>query len=315
MSGTLKAGLLLFALALAAVSMACEIILFAGHTQTDLDTAIAIVTGAGLVGCQYLFAGLGAHLHRQRARLSALSVWLVTLALLAVSVSGSAGFFESRFQASNAQATQSSTGYLLRLQAIDALDQQANELTAAAQASRAQGNAWYAGQLLEQAQTLADKRQRQVAELNQVPSASTSSSNALATATGEYRWALWWILAALIDLCPLLVFAVLAGQKPRLQHAATAQTPQTHLPTATKQPRLANPAPVNTPSVRTIKARIRSHELGDALGIRAAMRTFQTTNYPRTKQAFDELIDEGFLERDGKLFRYAPTPSQHKEQP
>lgn len=312
MSGALKAGLLLFALALAAVSMTCEIILFAGHTQTDLDTAIAVVTGAGLVGCQYLFAGLGAHLHRQRACLSALSVWLVTLALLVVSVSGSAGFFESRFQASNAQATQSSTGYQLRLQAIDALDQQANELTAAAQASRAQGNAWYAGQLLEQAQTLADKRQQQVAELSQVEATTKSSSTALAMATGEYRWALWWILAALIDLCPLLVFAVLAGQKPPLQPAATAQTPQT---TAAKQPRLANPAPVNTPSVRTIKARIRSHELGDALGIRAAMRTFQTTNYPRTKQAFDELIDEGFLERDGKLFRYAPTPSQHKEQP
>lgn len=306
----LRAGLWCCATALAGVSIVCEVLLFADQTNTPLDHSIAVVAAAALVGCQYGFAGLGTQLVRQRAVLAASAVWIVTLALLAVSISGSAGFFESRFQASHQEATQTSTGYQLRLQAIDALDQQSTELTAAAQASRAQGNSWYAGQLLEQAQTLADKRQQQLTELSQVTATGTTSSAALAMATGDYRWALWWLLAALIDLCPLLVFAILIGQTPaqrqRLASAVNRQTPQTPA-----QP--GGPTTLNTPSVHTIKTRIRAHELGNALGIRAAMRAFGTSNYPRTKQAFDELIDEGFLKRDGQRFWYAQTPSSFQK--
>lgn len=306
LSPWLRAGLWLFAAGLAGVSMACEMLLFAEHTQTRLDTAIAVITGAGLVGCQYGFAGLGAFLARRRSVLAAGAVWLLTLALLALSISGSAGFFESRYQQSDQRAVQSSTGYQLRLHAIEALDQQTDELTAAAQAARAQGNSWYAGQLLEQAQASGSERQARLAELDQVEPFATSSSGALAGASGAQRWLLWWTLAALIDLCPLLVFAVLAGTSGTPLAAPT--TARTAPP---KRPTQRPAANAISPNVATIKARIRALELGDGLGIRAAMRTFGTSNYPRTKQAFDELIAEGFLVRDGNAFHYARPHTAH----
>jgi len=290
------------ALTLAAVSIACEILLLTSHTEQPLDTAIAVATGTALVASQYLFAALSGALFRQRRRLAGFAVALITTVLLVVSIAGSTGFLESRYTTDQTANTQRSDAYQLRQQAINGITEQQQELTNTAETARAKGNTWYAGQLLDQAQQLNQQRLALVAELSTLNTPASNSASALALAAGQARWVLWGLLATLIDLCPVLVFALLGSPAKVLPSVKTPKAPSR--PTPKQSVATADQRPSEHP-IEQMKQAIRQGVLGSQLGIRAAMRTLNTTNYSHTRQAFDELIEEGFLIADGKGFHYA----------
>jgi hypothetical protein len=303
---TERATMLLLSFSLAAVSIACEVMLFTSQTNTPLDQALAAITGIALVGFQYVFAAIGARFYQARKTLLAMLLFLITAVLFAVSVSGTAGFFESRLQTSDQANTQDSTEYRLQLSTVESLDHQIAALTESAQVSKDAGNTWNAGKLLEQAAILNKQRIEAITALNQVETNQSTTVSALASLVGKYRWAFWFLLAALVDVCPVVAFAVHGVSTQTLfDNAKTTpeqkEKQQHRLPTDRKKQTPTRTG--NTPSVEEIKDAVRKHP-GGPVGIRLAMREVNTTNYQRTKQAFDELENEGVLVRVGKGYAY-----------
>jgi len=304
--------MLALALVLAAVSVVCEVLLFTEQTVMPIDTALAAIIGLALVCFQFLFAATAAKFWQANKRPIAGAMYLITAVLFAISLSATAGFFESRFQESQQTQLHNSNDYKLKKSVIDDLEKQEKTLTDSAKAANEKGNAWYAGQLLIKATEASENRRAAIAQLGNQTTPNTDATTALVSVIGAGRWALWIILAALVDLCPLVAFACYAVRKTPVKTSVTDektpnQTPEQQHATASQTPNeQSDESQTNTdngrPTLHEIKQAIKQMLAGQ-VGVRAAMRTAETTNYNRTKQALEELTKEGFLtEENNKYF-------------
>ncbi len=239
MNPVLNVGLVATSLALTAVSITCEIALFTGFAQTELDQQIAAVTGAGLVGSQFLLVGVfQEHLHQKRRAL-ATGVFLLITLLLGVSVAGTAAWLETRYQEQHQVSLKSTQEHQLVTQLLGDFEQQANSLRKQAVLDRKTGNHWRAGERLKEAAKADEQRIKALSMLKNIKSVPQNSGQSLASENNALRWGLWVILAALIDLCPLLGFASLKNPKalpvktstqPTLSAEAPEVSPVTPLP-------------------------------------------------------------------------------------
>ncbi len=213
MNPALNVGLIASSLALTAVSITCEIALFTGFAQTELDQQIAAVTGAGLVASQFLLVGVfQEHLHQKRRAL-ATGVFLLITLLLGISVAGTAAWLETRYQEQHQISLKSTQEHQLVTQLLEDFGNQANSLRKQAVLDRNTGNHWRAGERLKEAAQADEQRIKALAMLKNIKSVPQNSGQSLASENNALRWGLWVILAALIDLCPLLGFASLRNPK------------------------------------------------------------------------------------------------------
>ncbi len=207
MNPILSIGVIATSLALTAVSITCEIALFTGFTQTELDQHLAAITGAGLVASQFLLVGVfQEHLHQKRRAL-ATGLFLLIALLLGVSVAGTAAWLETRYQEQHQIALKSTQEHQLVTQLLEDFEQQASSLRKQAVLDRNTGNHWRAGERLKEAAQADEQRMKALAMLKNIKSVPQNSGQSLASENNTLRWGLWLILAALIDLCPLLGFA------------------------------------------------------------------------------------------------------------
>tara|TARA_R110001606_G_scaffold71219_1_gene162947 strand:+ start:27534 stop:28496 length:963 start_codon:yes stop_codon:yes gene_type:complete len=303
--------MLALALVLAAVSVVCEVLLFTEQTVMPIDTALAAIVGLALVCFQFLFAALAPKFWQASQRTIAGVMYLITAVLFAISLSATAGFFESRFQENQQTQLHNSNDYKLKMSVVDDLEKQEKTLTDSATAAKEKGNAWYAGQLLMKASEASENRRTVIGQLSNETTPNTDATTALVSVIGAGRWALWIVLAALVDLCPLVAFSCYAMRQTPVKTGITDdqipnQTPQ-------ETPSVKPNAEQNTqtdeakhnetgrPTLEEIKQAIKSMESGE-IGVRASMRHAETTNYQRTKQALEELTKEGFLTEENNKY-------------
>lgn len=303
LNNTEKTIMLTLALVLAAVSVVCEVLLFTEQTVMPIDTALAGIIGFALVCFQFLFSAIASKFWQSKKHFHALVMFSITTILFAISLSATAGFFESRYQENRQTQIQSSNDYQLKMSVIDDLTTQQKTLTESADVATKNGNAWYAGQLLLKASETNEKRRDVIEQLNTTNTQNTDATTALVSVFGAGRWVLWIILAALVDLCPLVAFA---------SYSISATPVKTSITT----PKTLNQTPEETPNTQTetlkqnetgrptldeIKQAIRGMDKGE-VGVRASMRKAETTNYNRTKQALEELHKEGFLTKENDKY-------------
>lgn len=299
---TERASLLTLACCLAAVSICCEVMLFTSQTNNLLDMTLATVTGFSLVGFQYVFAAVASHVYQAGKKGLACFLFAITAVLFAVSVSGTAGFFESRLQSSNQINAHDSNAYQLQLAVVEDLMQQEQELTQSAATSEEKGNAWYAGQLLEDAFAVSQRRQEAIETLNSIEATNTTTVSAIAGLVGQYRWVFWLLLAALVDVCPVVAFAAYRVQAANTKPNTQTTPVKTPAPQQAKQPPMQTPKqPATSPTVEQIKQYIKSST--GPVGVRKTMRDLNTTNHARIKTAFTELVNEGVLIVEGKSYQ------------
>ncbi|WP_111639941.1 hypothetical protein [Marinomonas shanghaiensis] len=303
--------MLALALVLAAVSVVCEVLLFTEQTVMPIDTALAAIIGLALVCFQFLFAATAAKFWQASKRLIACAMYLITAVLFTISFSATAGFFESRFQENQQTQLYNSNDYKLKMSVIDDLEKQAKTLTDSANSEKQKGNGWYAGQLLIKAAEASEKRRSAIAQLSNQTAPNTDATTALVSVIGAGRWALWIVLAALVDLCPLVAFASYAVRQTPVKTGVTDektpnQTPEQQRPTVSQTPNeqpdeSQTNAETGRPTLDEIKQAIKQMPAGQ-VGVRAVMRTAETTNYQRTKQALEELKKEGFLTEENNKY-------------
>lgn len=299
--------MLALALVLAAVSVVCEVLLFTEQTVMPIDTALAAIVGLALVCFQFLFAALAPKFWQASQRTIAGVMYLITAVLFAISLSATAGFFESRFQENQQTQLHNSNDYKLKMSVVDDLEKQEKTLTDSANAAKEKGNAWYAGQLLMKASEASENRRTVIGQLSNETTPNTDATTALVSVIGAGRWALWIVLAALVDLCPLIAFSCYAlRQTPVKTGIANIQIPiQTQAKqsqTPTEQPKDSQTNSDNGhPTPDEIKEAIKQMPAGQ-IGVRASMRHAETTNYQRTKQALEELTKEGFLTEESNKY-------------
>lgn len=299
--------MLALALVLTAVSVVCEVLLFTEQTVMPIDTALAAIIGLALVCFQFLFAATASKFWQASKRLVAGVMYLITAVLFTISFSATAGFFESRFQESQQTQLHNSNDYKLKMSVIDDLEKQAKTLTDSANEAKQKGNNWYAGQLLIKATEASEKRRHAIAQLGNQTTPNTDATAALVSVIGAGRWALWIVLAALVDLCPLVAFACYAVRQTPVKTGVTdektpSQTPEQQSQTPEQQTdENQTNSETGRPTLDEIKQVIRQMPAGQ-IGVRAVMRTAETTNYNRTKQALEELTKEGFLTEENNKY-------------
>jgi hypothetical protein len=299
--------MLALALVLAAVSVVCEVLLFTEQTVMPIDTALAAIVGLALVCFQFLFAALAPKFWQASKRPIAGVMYLITAVLFAISLSATAGFFESRFQENQQTQLHNSNDYKLKMSVVDDLAKQEKTLTDSANAAKEKGNAWYAGQLLIKASEASENRRTVIGQLSNETTPNTDATTALVSVIGAGRWVLWVVLAALVDLCPLVAFSCYALHQTPIKTGTTGdqapnQTQAKQSQTPTEQPEDSQTNSDNgRPTPDEIKEAIKQMPAGQ-IGVRAAMNEAKTTNHKWTKQALKELVDEGFLSEENNKY-------------
>ncbi len=305
LSVTQKRVLLGVGLCLAMASALAQVILFIGFSNDGLDKLLAGVIALALVGCQFVFVSVAITLAKAKHYFLAGCLFLILGLLLWVSVSGSASFFESRFNGQQQIGLEESGAYQEQKLFIGEYREQAEAFRASAAVATRKGNSAAAGYLLRQAKKATKSAQQAASELLTIKIQTKSSGEELAVLAGEHRWLLWYTLAALVDVCALLCFAVLgvAGESVSdvgvLTQGVETQTPS------------PAPAPAPTPrqvidplKIELIKQQIVGGHFGNNPGVRAVMREHGISSHKVVSGIYQDLEAVNVIKRAANLKTY-----------
>jgi len=280
--------ILLLGVILAGVSIMCEVLFFIDFTESVTDKVIATVTAVALVGCQFVFLGAAMHMARLKKTVLSILLSIALLFLLIISVSGTASFFESRFVSQNNINLKNSDVYLFQKQLISDLGEQNKALKTAAITANDKGNSWDAGRLLRSAQKAANSQADAINKLSSIQTTTKTAGASLAAFTGELRWGLWFVMAALVDICALLCFAVTNSYCSSVKISKTSIKHN-------KQKKIKQ-AVINEGIDEVIKNEIINGKFGMSPRVRSVM-TEHKKGHSFIKNIFEDLIAMGVLER------------------
>jgi uncharacterized protein YpmS len=301
---------------LALVSMVAEVQLFMDYAQKPNDKGLAALTALALVACQFLFVGLAIDMWRKKHFCLAAMLALVLLLLVLISVTGTAAFFESRFASTSQQSTVKSDQYKMQLTLIDDLEQQRQDYRRSANELSLTGNPLNAARKMAKAEKALEDKKAAIEKLATIKSAPANSGSALVDLAGNYRWLVWYTLAALVDVCALLCFAVLAvGKNKEVLQTQTVKV-QTNTQTQTTKHTLkqtidsqTQAGPTNEQTAREVtankkaeqaqevKRQILSGFFGDEPGVRKVMEHFSIKTHSVVAAIFEELASSGDVRR------------------
>ncbi len=292
-------------LGLALVSMGCEIVLFMDYAQSYLDKAFAFITALALVGCQFAFMGAAIHQVKTHKRFWFAGCLFATLGVLFfVSVAGTASYFESRFEVEQQSDLKNTGVYKIQKAFMDDYLSQAQAFKAAAKVATAKGSAPDAGYLLRQAKQATAMAQQAAQKLQSIPTPTQSSGATLAGNTGGW---LWVVLAALVDMCPLLCFAVISLEgKPASVLKPKIETPTTENKTVKNENSLK---PYTNKQIKhaqdnRIMVEILTGVYGNEPGVREVMRKNDIKSYPRMDAIFSTLKEANKIKQDENSKQY-----------
>jgi len=289
---------LTFGVALACVSITCEALFFIDFATDFGDKVLGAVLGAGLVGLQFCFVNMAVtewKIHWVRS----LPLWAGVFLLFMFSVAGTASYLESRYSTQLQSTLHESDAYKTQKQIVDGFLDESRRLRAVAAKQEAQGNYWIAGKNLQAANEAAKQAQQAQKELSTLQPTSQTSSAALGALAGERRWNIWWGIACLVDLAPLLCFAY-TGKTETTKNTKTLLVKTTNLEAEeqTTQPETTTTEESETETQAlsdTAKKVMTFLKAQDPNQLPPARDISVGVGYPKVKKALEELAHIGFV--------------------
>lgn len=288
---------------LAIVSIYCSAVFWSSFASTLSDQIIAATIAAALVACQYLFfivrknhTGKIKHAHT-----AAVFILFITSAAATIA------WLESRYQSTNKTELKSDVIYNQKITHLAELNKKLATLNNNAATDTALDFRARAKSTLRQAEQTEYKIEKLTRELSQFKSISNNAGSTLANNLNTMRWFLWVLLAALVDICPMICFS-----NTTKNNIATIQNDQTVAPQPAPTLKTNEPA-IYEELALTIADEISSNQYGDKPSVRAVMMQ-HNIRHDRAKTIFEQLAHMNIVKRDGQRFTRIKNPLNAQEQ-
>lgn len=282
---TITAGLVL-----AVISVYCSAVLWSSFATTTADQVIAASIAATLVACQYLFF-ITRKQHTGKMKLAHTAAIFV---LFITSAAATIAWLESRYQATNKTDLKSDVIYNQKITHLAELNKKLATLNNNASADTNADYRARAKSTLRQAEQTEYKIEKLTREISQHKTTGNNSGSTLANNLSESRWIFWALLAALIDLCPMLCFANATNK------TATIRKNQTVAPQPAPTLKTNEPA-IYEELALTIAEEINNNQYGEKPSVRAVMMQ-HNIRHDRAKLIFEQLSHMNVVKRDGQRF-------------
>lgn len=277
-------------LVLAVISVYCSAVLWSSFATTTADQVIAASIAATLVACQYLFF-ITRKQHTGKMKLAHTAAIFV---LFITSAAATIAWLESRYQATNKTDLKSDVIYNQKITHLAELNKKLATLNNNASADTNADYRARAKSTLRQAEQTEYKIEKLTREISQHKTAGNNSGSTLANNLNESRWIFWALLAALIDLCPMLCFANVTNKTATIRKNQTvAPQPATTLKT--------NEPAIYEELALTIAEEINNNQYGEKPSVRAVMMQ-HNIRHDRAKLIFEQLSHMNVVKRDGQRF-------------
>lgn len=274
MSSIQKITLWLITASFFSLSTYCEVSLFVSFTEGLGNQVMASIFGFALVLSQLVFAGLIPGLINKKLWVLLSMLALSLGALLFISISGTAYYFERNFSEANISDIKSTSIYQYQLELIDEKKNSIKGLKDLAKKEEDKGNGWIAGQYREKSLKAEMDIQVMISKLSSMENGSAKGTSIINNSLGELRWLVWFLFAIVADLIPVLSIVLLNTRENK--HKTTSK----HQNEPTDDHRTSIRDIVNT------EKRVPSVREAYSMGIK----------YKEFKHEIDILIKEGLIE-------------------
>lgn len=307
----------------ATISMYCSAVLWWSFAAITIDQIIAATIGAGFVVCQYLF-------HASRN-------YVASVALFSISVIATIGWIESCYDSIKTTELSSDSSYTQKTKTIAELNNTLTLQNLSASNDLANTSANYTGRanktLALATITSANITQAEI-ELKTLKNANPSSQKsgaAIANNLADYRWILWFLLAAMVDIIPRICHRIVKTETAIINAAKEVETEGTETTGATlhqslqkaPQPSCELDATTETlteikgestdPLCHTLQQEIISGKWGETIPMKRIMAK-HNARHDRLKPIFEWLIKNNVIKRQGNRFIRTKLQIQTKDQ-
>ena len=284
--------------ALAMISVYCSAILWSSFASTTADQIIAASIAATLVACQYLFfivrknhTGKTKHAHTA-----------AVIILFITSAAATIAWLESRYQASNKTELKSDVIYNQKITHLAELNKKLSTLNTNAQADTNADFRARAKSTLREAEQTEYKIEKLTREISQHKTIGNNAGSTLANNLSDARWVFWALLAALIDICPMLCFANVAKKIIDIDLVTTERATNRNNQTVAPQHAPSNKVTNTDELTPKISEEIHNGMYGDKPSVRAVMIK-HGIRHDRVKIIFDQLAEMNVIIREGQRFK------------
>ncbi|MEY8204388.1 MAG: hypothetical protein RPR40_04860, partial [Bermanella sp.] len=262
-----------------------------------LDQALAVITAGALVAFSYIFVPMIIRLFEFKRWAMLCAVVVLELVLVLSSLAATIGWLESNYQNNYQKDVTGSDAYLHQQTQINNLTTRINELTALATLDRKNNYRQRAMRLLSKADRLSDERQLLIK--HPIKHTTGNSGTTLANDLGSIRYALWALMALLVDGCPMACFAILSGSGTR---PIKTTLPSTNKP---DHPVTLMAEVTGTDDNDTLYQEIASDLKAGRWGDKPAMRNVildKKIRHTLAKEYFARYLVDGILTQNGSRF-------------
>lgn len=297
-------------LAFALVSAAASVILWCSYASTTTDSAIAGTTAVASVACMYLFAAA--------SKCDTLKSYTrngmknLTGVLLISSIAATVGWLESRYQAQHTNSLSTDYNYTIQQQQIADLTADIQNLQHSARADIANNYRARANRTQIKIDRKTEQRTQLIQQISQHQTNAGNAGQALGNNLSHLRWILWFLMALIVDACPIICFSAVAQLLQQPSETDSNATEQIAKQQAAAAP---EPAPELDATPETAET---EHPATDWVrqliinGEKPAMRTFmgmefadKKLRHADLKQIFATLEQRGIIRKNGQSFEYA----------
>lgn len=308
----MKTTILLSALLLCAVSLACSILLWVSMPADLWGKVLAGATATALEVCKFAFFPAGIYIFRN-TRAGAIALWVLGVVLLAISVAATVGFLENAHGQHSQKLQQQSTAWKTKQQQLNSLDKQITTLN---QLIAVDGDNSYRQRAYENAARVRILEQDRSEILNQLqnlqesPQGSAQSlfsavGGALGVSAQRARHGAFTALALIVDLCGIAALLAVAG----LPHRAPIETAKQRTRTAAHRRAVAHEKPKQPePSSQTLLAheqqlaqRILAGEFGQPPSVRSIV-TEAKGGHATVNKIMQHLMSDNKVTREGQRY-------------
>jgi hypothetical protein len=296
----------------ASISIYCSALLWWSFADQTIDQVIAAIIGSGFVACQYLFY--------------ANHNYIASTVLFTISVTATIGWIESCYDSIKTTELSSDSSYHEKTKTLTELNNSLALQNLSAKNDLANTSINFTGRANR---TLAKSKQTQGAikqiehEIEQLKNANPSSQksgSAIANKLADYRWGLWFLLAAMVDLIPRICYKIISSETTVIKsnNTSTATLHETLQPSlqkalqpssqlgATPETFIESGAEIVDPLAHILHQEIITGEWGETIPMKRIMAK-HNARHDRLKPIFEWLIKQDVIERQGNRYMKAKT--------
>ncbi len=302
--------------AFAAISIYCSALLWWSFADTLINQITAVAIGGGFVACQYLF-----HSNKN---------YIATTTLFIVSAAATIGWIESRYDTIKTTELNSDSSYSEKTKTLTELNNTLALQNLSAKNDLANTTINFTGRAnrtltqAKQTRSAITQIEREIAQQKNSNPSSQKSGVAIANNLAEYRWALWFLLAAMIDIIPMICFAIVKAEADKETTESNVKN-DTNNDTRNVADTIKNnngkgwkPVPQQDATIssivaeqdeltETIATEIDANHYGDKPSQRNVMKQ-HNLRHERTKLIFEQLVQMDVIQPQGN--RYIRTQLQ-----